>query len=240
MWVGLVNITGLLGFKELVMFDIFRVNNDRSIVEQLFSLVLNKMPSEYEHYLKQIKEGVIRRLLSGGGGMPNYIAVTYNTKISSLYERKHEKGFSISGVTVFDKKSRRNVVLEFYFHSGLVAGVNADINIKKCSFDVDTLNIDSSRVKYEKSSKEVKNSLTELGILKFNESEVHEVLVGKDLMIYLRDLEDGDFLAINQHGFYIVSIGSREAFKVSSVYFDEIKKEYLHLSSERIYSYLPD
>ncbi|RYC40458.1 hypothetical protein [Pectobacterium zantedeschiae] len=222
------------------MFDIFRVNNDRSIVEQLFSLVLNKMPSEYDHYLRQIQEGVIRRLLSGGGGMPNYIAVIYNTKISSLYERKHEKGFSISGVTVFDKKSGKNVVLEFYFHSGLVAGINADINIKKCSFDMDTLNVDSSRVKYEKSSTEIENYLTELGVLKFNASEVHEVLVGKDLMIYLRDLEDGDFLAVNQHGFYIVSIGSREAFKVSSVYFDEIKKEYLHLSSERIYSYLPD
>ncbi|WP_323636760.1 hypothetical protein [Pectobacterium polaris] len=222
------------------MFGIFRVNNDRAIVEQLFSLMLNKMPGEYSHYLRQIQDGVIRRLLLGGGGMPNYIAVVYDTKISSLYERKNEKGFSISGVVIFDKNSGKHVALDFYFHSGLIAGMNADLNIKKCNFDMDTLNVDLCRIEYEKSSKDIEKSLAELGIFKFNASEVREVLVGNDLMIYLRDLEDGDFLAVNRHGFYIVSIGSREAFKVPSAYSDEVRREYLCLSSERIYSYLPN
>ncbi|MCG8709818.1 hypothetical protein JHU04_003084 [Brenneria sp. 4F2] len=222
------------------MFGIFSLNNYKSIVEQLFSLMLEKMPGEYIHYFRQVQEGVIRRILTGPGETPNYITIIYNTKFSSAYERKNETGFSIYGVTVFDKKSGKDVSLVFYFHSGLVAGINADLNIKKCSFDINTLKIDFCKIKNDLSSEKIEKYLAELGILTFNASEVHEILVGEELMIYLRDLEDGDFLAVNSHGFYIVSMGFRQAFKVPSAYSDEVGREYLSLSSERIYSYLPD
>jgi len=59
-------------------------------------------------------------------------------------------------------------------------------------------------------------------------------------MLHLRDLSDGDFLAIEDGDFYLISISLKEVLKISSVHYENIKMNLFDLLEDEIYSYIQE
>ncbi|MEY9972696.1 hypothetical protein ABH966_003072 [Lysinibacillus sp. RC46] len=226
------------------MFGFFRKKKSFEIEVDWFNkrliAVLEKLPSKYSIYLKQIKEGILQGIFPVTGYLDNYIGVSFHREVVKKYEKKGEKSFSITGVKIFNKNMSKDVNLEIFFNNGVIAGVSSDVELIQFDLDLSKINIDFVKVKEKEIEGTIKRKLLSWGIRNFNESEVFEVKVEDRRMLHLRDLSDGDFLAIEDGDFYIISISLKEVLKISSAHYENVKMNLFDLSEDDIYSYIQE
>jgi len=226
------------------LFSFFRKKRSFEIdidwFNKMLIAVLEKLPSEYSIYLNQINEGILQGVFPVTGYLNHYIGVSFHREVIKKYKKKGEKNFSITGVKIFNENIRKDVNLEIFFNNRVIAGVSSDVELIQSDLDLSKINIDFVKVKEITIEGTVKRKLLSWGIQNFNESEVFEVKVEERSMLHLRDLSDGDFLAIEDGDFYLISISLKEVLKISSVHYENIKMNLFDLSEDEIYSYIQE
>ncbi|WP_102272260.1 hypothetical protein [Cytobacillus massiliigabonensis] len=226
------------------MFSFFRkkkcIEMDVDRLNKMLVAVLEKLPSEYSIYLKQIKEGILQDIFPVTGYSDHYIGVSYQREVIKKYEKKGEKDYSITGVNIFNEKMSKDVQLEIFFSYGVIAGVSSDDELILSDLDLNKINIEFIKVKEKPLDGTVKRELLSFGIQSVNESEVFEVKVGDRRMLHLRDLSDGDFLAIEDGDFYLISISLKGVLKISSAHYETIKMNLFDLTEDDIYSFIQE
>lgn len=220
------------------MFSFLRKKDKKETAQKLLIAILEKLPAQYSSYLQQVYEGVIRDVSVDTTPTAERISILYNTSISKKYDNDTLKGMEITGISVKDLKSNSFFAVKIYLYSGLVIGLESEKSLSQCEIDYSSVNIHHVRIKHDKIDDSMRARLSGLGITKFNDSEIYEVNSDGDILIHLRDLDDGDFLAVNEQGFFIVSVALRENIKLESQYAEEIKKGFLSLPKETLYSFI--
>lgn len=224
------------------MFSFFRKKNCLEIgnFNKMLIAVLEKLPSEYSIYLKQIKEGILRDVFPVTGYAGNHFGFSYQREVIKKYEKKGEKDYSITGIKIFNEKIGKDVQLAIFFSYGVIAGVSSDDEFILPDLDLNKINIGFMKVKERTMDGAVKRELLSFGMQSFNESEVYEINVEERRMLHVRELSDGDFLAVEDGDFYLISISLNEVLKISSAHYKTMKMNLLNLTEEDIYSFIQE
>lgn len=225
------------------MFRFFRKktrSDDVDRFNEMLIAVLEKLPSDYSIYLKQIKEGILRAVFPVTGHTGDHFGFSYQTEVINKYEKKSEKDYSITGVKICNETINKDVQLEIFFSHGVIAGVSFEGEFVLSDLDLTKINIDCMKVKEKSLDETVKTELLASGMQSFNEGEVYKVTVEDRRMLHIRDLSDGDFLAMEDGDFYLISISLKEVVEISSAHYETIKMNLLNLTEDEIYSFVQE
>lgn len=220
------------------MFGFFKKKINKTTIEKLLIAIFEKLPVEYRRYLQQLNEGVIRDVSFDSSSASERIYFLFNNVISKRYDDEKLKGTEIAGISVRDLKSNTFIEITVYLYSGLVIGMDCEKALHNCEVDFSSISVEQIKIKHDKVDDAMQARLTSLGISHYSDSEIYEVNSKGIALIHLRDLDDGDFLAVNEQGFYIVSIAFRENLKIERQFSEILKKDFLSLSKEKIYSFV--
>lgn len=220
------------------MFGFLKKKNKKAVTEQLLIAIFEKLPGEYRRYLQQLNEGVIRDVSCDSSSAPERISILFNTVISKRYDDEKLRGTDIEGIYFKDLNSNTLVEIKVYLYSGLVSGIDCEKSLQKCNIDFSSISVDHAKIKHDKVDDAMQARLSGFGITNFNDSEIYETSSDGVAFIHLRDLDDGDFLAVNEQGFYIVSIALQENIKIESKHNQSLQKDFLSLPKETVYSFI--
>lgn len=181
---------------------------------ELFQNIFKSLGNEYSIFEKQVSEGIIEAVRVDKK-MPDYINFRLNTQILNKFEKKNEKMFTVNGIKIFDKISREYKILNLDLGFGLILGYSVK-DIFNFNPDIHIINVDSIyKVFYNNDDfDKIQSLFTNEEKDKINVSEVYEVELDGKIYYHLKDLEDGDFIGIDNN---------KNIFKITHDPFDIIK-----------------
>lgn len=181
---------------------------------ELFQNIFKSLGNEYSTFEKQVSEGIIETVRIDKK-MPDYINFRLNIQILNKFEKKNEKMFTLNGIKILDKISREYKILNLDLGFGLILGYSVK-DIHNFNPDIHKINVDSIyKVFYNNDDfDKIKSLFTNEEKDKINVSEVYEVELGGKIYYHLKDLEDGDFIGIDNN---------KNIFKITHDPFDIVK-----------------
>lgn len=164
-----------------------------TLLENIFYL----LPNEYKHFGKQIKSGLLKRVIIGSKIIPNYIGFSYNPVMSKQFENNKGRHMCLKGIKVFDQGSGMYTGIEIHIMHNLIAGYSTP-QIKDFQPDVNRIVVESFQRVYfgNEDYEKIKNMLDETELALINPSDVFEVEINGNIYYHLKDLEDGDFIGV--------------------------------------------
>ncbi|MCL1923962.1 MAG: hypothetical protein FWF50_00090 [Defluviitaleaceae bacterium] len=188
------------------MFKFFNKKNNLEIdvcfLKKMLVLILEKSENDFSIFLKQIKEDIIIGIFPVPKYMDNYISISFQKEVLKKYEKTNEKSFSLENIRIFDINLNRYVSIEIFFDRGLLIGINSDVKLNKSTLDLNNITTKFSQQKETTIPKEIKEKISNLQINDYNHNEIFEINIGNRKMIHLKELSDGDFLAVEENSFY--------------------------------------
>ncbi|WP_254561341.1 hypothetical protein [Dyadobacter diqingensis] len=164
----------------------------------LLKNTIKQLPEEFHIFIEQINAQVFSGVLTGMSDLPGYVAFSYNSKVISLFEKKEEKNYKITGIKVYDSRSKSNLKYSIYISSGVINGYSIEGADK---YSLDLVKIDVSRFKLVLISnndfKEISQLLDSLEVKLLNPADIYTVLLNDKVYYHLIDLEDGDFIGMD-------------------------------------------
>lgn len=180
------------------MFGLFKRTKIADWEIRLLKNTIQQLPPVYNYLEAQINDGLLKGVLIGLSDLPGYVAFTYNGGLSKRFERKKEKGYRLTGIKVFDKRSQTYLDYNIYVSTGTINGYSITGATK---FDVEPDNIDISNFKkvYRKNAdySKIEPYLIAQEKKIINSDEVYEVVLNNKTYFHIKDLEDGDFIGID-------------------------------------------
>ncbi len=181
------------------MFGLFKRKKIENWETDLLRNVLMKLPKEYSSLMSQINDGLFRGVLVDVSDIPGYVAFTFHSNILKKYDREEERDFKISNIKVYDNKSLDFVSYEIYVSGGTISGYSLGGSKKN---NIDVCKIDTSDFKKEFIGESIFNRiqdvLDEEEKKLLNPSKVYSVFIGGKEYFHVKDLEDGDFIGIDE------------------------------------------
>lgn len=190
-------IIGLQNFN-LIMFGLFKRTKIANWEIELLKNTIKRLPPVYNYLEAQINDGLLKGVLIGVSDLPGYVAFTYNPDLVEQFERKKEKGYTLTGIKVYDKRSRTYLNYSIHISTGTINGYSITGATK---FTIDLDNIDISNLKkvyranidYKKIEPYLSVEEQEIVI----PDEVYEVILNGKAYFHIKELEDGDFIGMD-------------------------------------------
>jgi hypothetical protein len=184
------------------MFGLFKRTNVESWEAEMLRALFNLLNEDYEYLKKQIEDGLLKRVLINNSGIINYVGFSFNPHISRKYENNLGRFFVMEGIQIFNLKTNDYTPIQIYISYGLVCGYSTPI-AKKFLPDIDRIEIRDFTIKYldenNESYEKIKVKFTNKELAFINPSDVYEVILKGKKYYHLKNLEDGDFLAIDEN-----------------------------------------
>lgn len=181
------------------MFGLFKRTKIESWEIQLLRDVIMKLPSEYSSLINQINDGLFRGVLLDVSDIPGYVAFTFYSEVLKKYDRKNDRDFKLTNIKVFDNKSSFFLPYEIYVSSGTISGYSLGGGKNR---SIDVSKIDILGLKKEFIGESDYNRLVKVFDEKekklLNPSEVYSVFVDNKEYFHIKDLEDGDFVGMDE------------------------------------------
>ncbi|MES2701983.1 MAG: hypothetical protein V4649_05045 [Bacteroidota bacterium] len=181
------------------MFGLFKRTKIEEWETQLLKNVIEKLPSEYSRFIDQINDGLFKGVLVDISDIPGYVAFTYHSGILKKYDHKGVPDFKLTNIMVYDSRSAKFLLYEIYISSGAISGYSLGGNGK---YNIDVSNIEVLDFKKEfigvSDYARIASILSDEEISLLNQSEVYSVFVRNKEYFHIKDLEDGDFLGIDE------------------------------------------
>lgn len=167
-------------------------------LEFLKSVFLQMEGAEYKKLYAQVEDGVLVGVMIGCSYRPNYVGFVFGD--SRKYENRRSASYCLSGIRVKDAVAGSMLPVTIFVYDDLIAGYHIDVNwqIKKYQFDPSVVDISKVR-KAEKKNKDLGHILYLLNDeeCKWIDQDVYPVELEDKEYFHIRELEDGDFLAID-------------------------------------------
>ncbi|WP_307382981.1 hypothetical protein [Chitinophaga terrae (ex Kim and Jung 2007)] len=170
---------------------------------QLLINVFSKMPPEFHYLCDQVEEGILKRVFFISTPIPNYVGFSYNRDVVGKFERKQDNGFEIKGVRVYDEVSKSFIDFEIHISHGLVIGYSTPNN-KKISIDINKIDVSDLKIQYDINPlyDKIRPLLKPAYVRSVSPDDVYEVELDGKIYYHLQDLEDGDFIGMDDNGKY--------------------------------------
>lgn len=161
--------------------------------------ILSHLPAQFQFLTDQIHDGLIRGFLKNDWAIANFYKVIYNVAILNKYEKKELGSFRITGPEVFDLNSNKYTRIDIYYYSHVLMGYASPM-VKEVKPDPQNVRVlkyflqPMENEDYEKS----KALLDKAALGKVNPNDVYELVLDGKRYYHLKDLEDGDFIGIDE------------------------------------------
>ena len=182
------------------MFNFFKRKKEDWLPEkQMLIGILAILPDQFKFLKDQVNDGLILGLRRSDSVIPNYYKVVFNVDILNKYEDKDKGYFRLTGPEVLDLNSNKYSKVDIYFYSNILQGFSTPMikeirpevqNIRLRSYYLQSLESDD----YERS----KTFLDKAALPKINPNDVYEITLNGKTYYHLKDLEDGDFIGIDE------------------------------------------
>jgi hypothetical protein len=106
---------------------------------QLLRIVLKQLPVEFRYLEKQINMGLFKGI-KNDPNVPYRRRFLYDMKIFEAFKIEKEPSYKISGIKVYDKKSKAQLLYTMYISNGVIGGYSIK-GADKFSIDVDRTDI---------------------------------------------------------------------------------------------------
>lgn len=180
------------------MFGLFKRTKIEDWEIQLLRSAILKLPITYSDMINQINDGLFRGVFVDASDIPGYVAFTFQSAVLKKYEREHARDFKLSNIKVYDNKSSNFLPYEIYISNGTINGYSLGGGKKH---DIDVNKVDTSAFKKEfigeSDYNRIANLLNEEEERLLNPSEVYSVFLNRKEYFHIKDLEDGDFIGID-------------------------------------------
>lgn len=182
------------------MFGLFKRTKIENWETDLIRNVIIKLPSEYSDLMDQVNEGLFRGVLVGASDILGYVAFTYHSNILKKYDRGNERDFKLTNIKVYDNKSLSFVPYEIYVSSGTISGYSL-IGCKGRNADIKKVDVSGFKKEFIGESDYVRIAyiLNEEEKKLLNPSEVYSIHIADKEYFHIKDLEDGDFIGIDEN-----------------------------------------
>ena len=180
------------------MFGLFKRTKIQPWEVDLLRKTISLLPFEYQHLNKQINDGLFRGVLVGLSDLPGYIAFTYNSGVAKKFENKKDKNHQLTGIKVWDIKSGQYLSYTIYVSTGTINGYSI-IGPKKFVVDLNNINTQNFKKNYGDYGdyKKIAVKLNTEEKKAINAAEVYEIVLNGKSYFHVMDLEDGDFIGID-------------------------------------------
>ena len=163
---------------------------------------INLLPAEYHYLGKQIEAGIFNGRVHidfwNNDNTLGYVSFSFNPPVRKKFEKRKEQAFKLTGIKVYDSLSKTDFQYTITVSSGTAIGYSMTWAKK---FLIDVNNIDVSEFKKEyfvnPAYKKIEKLLSATEKKAINQSEVYEVALDGKVYFHLKDLEDGDFIGID-------------------------------------------
>ncbi|MCL1983022.1 MAG: hypothetical protein FWG53_08065 [Clostridiales bacterium] len=207
-------------------------------LSELLINMLEKLPDEYSIYLHQLYDGIVGGIMPSSPFDPNYIGIVFNGKVAGKYEKRNDMFFLLKGIKLFNSSSGEFVSVKLYFHDNLLCGLSSSRELNMTDYDINRIRIDNLTRKGAELDKAIADKLKTWGMKELpNPSDVDEVAIGDMEMLRIREIQDGNFLAINNGDFYLIEHSFQEARKIPSKHYKDLQTRVCDLTDEEIYSF---
>ena len=154
---------------------------------------LQKLPSEYHSFIRQIDDNLLIKVYYGLGFLPNWMTFGFNQEVIDKYDIPCEKEFFLTHIQIWDKISSK--YLNYTIGCGGVT-INGYSITGATEYVIDVTNINVDHFKrqtlfYEDYSK-IEGSLTDFERDLLNPGDVYEIKLEGKTYYHLMDLADGD------------------------------------------------
>ncbi|MBB1150182.1 MULTISPECIES: hypothetical protein [unclassified Myroides] len=153
-------------------------------------------------YYNQVRAGLLRSVMLNSGDIPNYVGFTYHSAVYKRYYKPMEENYKISNILVKDFYSGKFLKVSIYMAYGIVTGYAIDQNHSKYKFITADIDIHSVKKMNIGENDNVKiYALLSNEEQKFvNKNDLYVISVKGKEYYHLKELEDGDFLGIDNNG----------------------------------------
>jgi hypothetical protein len=158
--------------------------------------IFQQLPEQYHVHADQIGAGLISGMARRPASGLNYLGFAFGDSVNE-YEDTSKPLLEITGIGLFSKRLGSRVEAGVTLYSGLPIGMHSQIPLTED--DIDFNRIDVSQVKIKQPASSHTEELRRAG-LSVNDAEVWEVYLDGDRLLHLRDLADGDFVALRTNG----------------------------------------
>lgn len=161
--------------------------------------IFNLLPEDFIQYKNQIEAGLLNRVIYSDDPVPNYVGFSFNPLISKKFETKEARSFKVTGIKVYDQKRSNWCEIIIYFSHELVCGYTSS-NGRKFSPDVTKIIVNEFSKDYldEGHPLEISNILNKSELELLDQSEVYDITIDGNTYYNIKDLGNGDFIAIDE------------------------------------------
>lgn len=214
-------------------FSLFRKKIPVAWVTETMIAVFDELPPPYRIHGDQLRAGLIAGMARRPASGPNYLGILFAENIST-YEDPRQPYIALTGIRIFSRSEHDYVGLEIHLYTGVPIGIGSQIPLSPDDLDLDR--IDLTELQITTPSGEFADELTAAEITGVNPSEVYEVWSGDTRLLHLRDLDDGDFVALLGTQMCIVEIAERHHRMVPLPRATALKPHLADLSAADIYA----
>lgn len=181
------------------MFGLFKRTKIENWETDLLRKVIIKLPSEYSILIDQINDGLFRGVLVGVSDIPGYVAFTFHANVLKKYDKDNEQDFKLTNIKVYDNKSLGFIPYEVYVSSGTISGYSLG-GSNKNNIDVSKVDVSGFKKVFigESDYNRIMHILNEEEKKLLNPSEVYSIVVADKEYFHLKELEDGDFIGMDE------------------------------------------
>jgi hypothetical protein len=122
------------------MLEIFKRSKIREWEIRLLRNVLKQLPAEFKNLEEQIDTGLLNGVLMPLDGSSGYVGFAYNQKVFSRIKIENKSSYKITGIRVYDKKSRSQLLYTIYISHGMIHGYSVN-GTNNFSLDVDKTDV---------------------------------------------------------------------------------------------------
>ncbi|HNU34445.1 MAG TPA: hypothetical protein PKN75_12735 [Bacteroidia bacterium] len=181
------------------MFNIFKKKQKTTYEGLIIKAIVYGSNLEYVKALReQLEEGIIEGSRLRPTDIPNYFGLVLNESLREKYYNKSGRNYSIGEVEIRDKESGKMIKFTLYVSYGLLIGYSI-FPFKNIQPDINSINLERCKITFldELDYNKIEFLLSTQEKANISKAEIYEVQVEEKTYFHIKDLEDGDFIAID-------------------------------------------
>jgi hypothetical protein len=148
----------------------------------------------------QLEAGLLKYWRTNNTREPNYVSFTFAPAVSSRFEIPCGRSFRVKNIRLKNESGQVRSTMTIYFSRGLVVGYSIE-NGPNFDPDISSVDVTDARIEFlDEPDPELKKLINDDIKQLVNWSDVFEVDLEGTTFIHLKDVGDGDFLAVDHSG----------------------------------------
>lgn len=186
-----------------IMLNIFKKNSKKNLTLaiNLVSRMCQLLPDKFMSLRDQIHDGIIKDVKLLEKPFPYYHKFIHDVNILNRYEDKKGRSFIIKGILVNDRTINSFTAVNLVVAYGILIGYSTP-QVATINPDLESIRATSLTIEFfgENAFNKIKSIISPEDLKWINPSDVYEIELNECNYYHIKDLQDGDLIAIDLSG----------------------------------------